>query len=69
MKNKCIVDIPTSLYNKLIFISNKMGITINELLSQIINDKTFTDTINIWYKAMLQNELQEEIKDSAAKQR
>lgn len=47
--NKCIIDIPQDIYNKLVFISNEIGVTINELLTQSIVTDEFRAMIDIMF--------------------
>ena len=44
--NTCIIDINDGTYAELIYLSKKMNITLRELLTKIINQPLFEDTIH-----------------------
>ena len=44
--NTCIVDINDGTYAELIYLAKKMNITLRELLTKIINQPLFEDSIH-----------------------
>lgn len=53
--NTCIIDINDSTYAELIYLSKKMNITLRELLTKIINQPLFEETIHSLFNELNNN--------------
>ena len=47
MKHKCMINVNDEMYNKLVFISNAMGLSITDFLSKLLVTDEFEQTVNM----------------------